>query len=66
MVARVAVAALVLIVGRRIRFEIRARQVIQNSDILPVDMMAGQSVRPTRALIPSSFFIRFTRCMAIL
>jgi hypothetical protein len=39
MVARVAVAALVLFVKGRVGLEVRAREVIQNSDILPVGTM---------------------------
>jgi hypothetical protein len=53
MVARVAMAALVLLVGRRIRFEIRARQVIQEH----IETHVEQIAPATDQMIEQRFFV---------
>jgi len=63
LVARVAEAAFVLVLERRIGLEVGAGQVIENSDILPVGTTTRCSGQSTRAFIPLSSSIRFTRCM---
>jgi hypothetical protein len=47
------------------RAEIGARQIVENSDILPVGTtMTRQGGSPNRIPLASSFVIRFTRFMA--